>query len=309
MSRISWHPAFVQAIQHELEEYLDCLTFESEHQLTTEPLKIDVLIIKKEKDVVIEKNIAQIFRRFNVVEYKSPRDHVTIEDYHKTQCYARLYAALNKADINEMSVTVVATRHPRKLLAFLKKQYAVGRVQLGIYLVERDTCPTQVIVSEELPEDDNLWLNSLREDLTADRLERVAMSAGKRLPLDAYIQVIGEANIKAMEDLQMKRKNGVILSEKLDAYFTEKYGADFIAIGKAEGIAEGKARGKTEGKTEGIAESVLVAIRKKFKKVPKQVERSVLSKSEPTELESLLERVFDCNTVDEFAKVFRMGGG
>ena len=44
MARIAWHPAFVQAIQQELEDYLDVLTFESEHQLTTEPLKIDVLI-------------------------------------------------------------------------------------------------------------------------------------------------------------------------------------------------------------------------------------------------------------------------
>jgi len=58
---ISWHPAFVQAIQLELEDYLDVLTFEMEHQLTTEPLKIDVLIIKKTKDVVIKKNIGQIF--------------------------------------------------------------------------------------------------------------------------------------------------------------------------------------------------------------------------------------------------------
>jgi len=87
MTRTAWHPAFIQAIKLELENYLDVLTFESEHQLTTEPLKIDVLIIKKNKNVVIEKNIAQIFRLFNVVEYKSPKDRVSVEDYHKTQCY------------------------------------------------------------------------------------------------------------------------------------------------------------------------------------------------------------------------------
>ena len=42
------------------------LTFESEHQLLTEPLRIDVLIIKKKRNVVIKKNIAQIFRRFGI---------------------------------------------------------------------------------------------------------------------------------------------------------------------------------------------------------------------------------------------------
>ena len=85
MTRILWHPAFVQAFRHELEGYLDMLTFESEYQLTTEPLRIDLLIIKKEKGVVIEKNIARIFRSCNVVEYKSPSDHVTIEGFGATK--------------------------------------------------------------------------------------------------------------------------------------------------------------------------------------------------------------------------------
>jgi len=55
-------------------------------------------------------NIARIFRVFNVVEYKNPQNSVTIEAYHKTQCYGWLCAALNKVDMNEVSVTVVATR-------------------------------------------------------------------------------------------------------------------------------------------------------------------------------------------------------
>jgi hypothetical protein len=309
MARISWHPAFVQAIKQELEDYLEALTFESEHQLTTEPLKIDVLIIKKQKDVVIEKNIARIFRSFNVVEYKSPNDHVTIEDYHKTQCYGRLYAALNKADINEMSVTVVVTRHPRKLLAFLKNQYTVQHVPPGIYLVEGDTCPTQVIVSEKLSENDNLWLNSLRNDLSTAQLERIALSKGQRLPMDAYIQVIGEANAETLEELYMQRKKGVVLTEKLDAYFTEKYGAPWIAEGeargKAEGVAIGEARGEARGKAEGKAEAVLTVLRRKFKKVPKGIETEILAMSDPIALESLLVHAIDSSTLDEFATVLK----
>jgi hypothetical protein len=177
MARTLWHPAFVQAIETELEESKDVLTFEAEHQLTTEPLRIDVLIIKKKKDVVIKKNIAQIFRSCNVVEYKSPGDSMTIEDYHKTHCYSRLYASLNNVDINEMTVTVVVLRHPRKLLAFLRKQYEVQNVQRGIYYVEGDTCPTQILVSDELSEADNFWLKHLRGDLTEEQLVRIFTAA------------------------------------------------------------------------------------------------------------------------------------
>ena len=228
MTRTAWHPAFLQAIQLELEDYLDVLTFESEYQLTTEPLKIDVLIIKKKKDVVIEKNIAQIFRQFNVVEYKSPKDRVSVENYHKTQCYARLYAALNKADISDMSVTVVATRHPRKLLAFLKHRYTVQHVQQGIYLVEGDTCPTQIIVSEELSGEDNLWLNSLRNDLTVEQFDRVDQSNEQKLPMDAYFHAIGEI-VRQKSEIAGRTYGGGILS-KSQMKMVKLPRNDFLAV-------------------------------------------------------------------------------
>ncbi|MDR0871387.1 MAG: hypothetical protein LBN39_11405 [Planctomycetaceae bacterium] len=55
-SDIQWHPAFFEAIQLELEEYRDVLIFNIEYDLTAAPLKIDVVIIKKRKNVVIKKN-------------------------------------------------------------------------------------------------------------------------------------------------------------------------------------------------------------------------------------------------------------
>ena len=59
MARISWHPAFVQAIKHEFVEYREVLDFVAEHQLTTEPFKIDVLIIKKKKNIEIKKTLVR----------------------------------------------------------------------------------------------------------------------------------------------------------------------------------------------------------------------------------------------------------
>ena len=293
MARLAWHPAFVQAIQQELEDYLDVLTFESEHQLTTEPLRIDVLIIKKKKNVEIRKNIAQIFRAYNVIEYKSPSDQVTIEDYHKTHCYGRLYAALNKVSINEVSVTVVATRHPRKLLSFLKEQYTVRHTGPGIYLVDGDTCLTQVIVTEELSEEDNLWLNRLRADLSTAQLDRFSGAKEPKVPMDAYFQVIAAANIKAMEELYMRKKNGVILSEKLDAFFTEKYGAPWIA--------EGEARGElNKGR-----EVLLKILRARFKRVPRDVENTISKMIDPVALDSWAVHAATCESMDEFSSAIR----
>ena len=65
--------------------------------------------------------------------------------------------------------------------------------------------------------------------------------------------------------------------------------------------AEAVAKGKAEGESAGRAKMVLKALRKKFKKVPKGIEESVLAMSDPIALESLLEHAIDSKTLDEFA--------
>ena len=69
------------------------LEFHSAYQLTSEPLRIDVLIIKKLKDIPIRKNIAAVFRQENLLEYKSP--------------------------IMNLTISFVESRHPRELLVHL----------------------------------------------------------------------------------------------------------------------------------------------------------------------------------------------
>ena len=191
-----------------------------------------------------------------------------------------------------MSVTVVSTRHPRKLLAFLKDRYTVKSTERGIYRVEGDTSPTQVLVSEELSKEENLWLNSLRNDLTAEQFEQAAKSTERELSMDAFFHVIGEANIKVLEELYMK-KNGVILSEKLDAYFRDKYSAAYIAEGEARGEAKEIERGRN---------AVVTVLRTRFKRVPKEVEKTIRQMVDLVALESWLVQAVACQSMDEFTK-------
>ena len=53
---LQWHPAFYAGIQIELAEEAHHLQFENEHQLGTKPKEIDVLIIKKDSNVILKKN-------------------------------------------------------------------------------------------------------------------------------------------------------------------------------------------------------------------------------------------------------------
>ena len=88
---LQWHPAFYAGIQIEFEEEKDNLIFENEHQLGTKPKEIDVLIIKKQENIPIQKNIGRIFRKYNIVEYKSPDDYLSTDDSYKVYAYCCLY--------------------------------------------------------------------------------------------------------------------------------------------------------------------------------------------------------------------------
>ena len=57
---LQWHPAFFAGIQIELREEEGKVSFESEHQLGTKPMQIDVLINKKNSNEPMEKNIGRI---------------------------------------------------------------------------------------------------------------------------------------------------------------------------------------------------------------------------------------------------------
>lgn len=92
-----WHPAFYAGLQVELKEGTQNLIFENERQLGTRPKEIDVLVIKRQKELPVHKNIGRIFRKYNIIEYKSPVDYLGIDDFYKVYGYLCFY----KADTQE----------------------------------------------------------------------------------------------------------------------------------------------------------------------------------------------------------------
>ena len=76
-----------------------------ERLLSKEALKMDVLIIKKEKDVEIDKNIGKIFKGYNIFEYKSETDYLSVFDYNKVLGYALLYSSFEKVSLNDLTVS------------------------------------------------------------------------------------------------------------------------------------------------------------------------------------------------------------
>ena len=72
---------------------------------------------------MIHKNIGRIFRKHNIIEYKSPDDYLSIDDFYKVYVYACVYKAdaraVNMIQIQDLTISLVCSKYPRKLMNHL----------------------------------------------------------------------------------------------------------------------------------------------------------------------------------------------
>ena len=205
-AEIQWHPGFYGAAELELDSNRDDLEFQREYNLSKKPLRLDLLIIKKVANVPIKNEIGRMFRTYNVVEYKSPDDSLSISDYYKTIAYACLYKGLEgRADeipAREVTVSLVRDRYPRELFKALRGQgMTIEEPFRGIYYIKGSTLfDTQVIVTKRLDPKTHRGLRVLSTDARREDVEGFLENAGKltdpgdRNNIEAVLQVSVAAN-------------------------------------------------------------------------------------------------------------------
>lgn len=291
---LQWHPAFYADIQIELEEEAGLLVFENEHQLGTKPKEIDVLIVKKEAEVPIRKNIGRIFRKHNIVEYKSPTDYLSIDDFYKVYGYACFYKADTSREdsikIQDITITFVCHRYPRSLIRHLKEErgYQITGVEDGIYYIIGDKIPIQMILTKELSEKHNLWLKSLTDDLEgADTVRRLIEQYGEHKENKLYKSVMNLI-VRANQD---KFKEVKTMCEALEELMKDEMEAK-------------KAEGKMEGKTEGKAESVLDLL-VDLGEVPEKLQAEIMGQKNPEILKQWIKYAARAETVEAFEQKIR----
>ena len=216
--KTQWHPAFVSAMKLELIEDAEHLDYTSEYNLNTKPLEMDLLIVKKERDVEIKNEIGKIFRKHNIIEYKSPDDSMNLNTYMKVIAYACLYKAyknyVDEISLDEITITMVREKKPVKLFHWFEKHgYEVKEVFKGIYYVTRDNqFVTQMIVSKELSKENQKWLTLLSRELDMSDAKRVVdqiealMHERNKQYADSVLQVAVQENEEIFNKIREEGK-------------------------------------------------------------------------------------------------------
>ena len=274
---IKWHPGFYGAAALELSANRNDLEFHQEFQLSKEPLRMDLLIIKKITDAVIQNEIGRIFRRHNVIEYKSPDDSLSIDDFYKTFGYACLYKGLgdtvNQIPAGELTVSVFREGYPQKMIDdLLQSGMTVEERFQGIYYVSGLLpFPTQIVVTGQLAHTHRslriLSKNADENDIRTFLEETSCLSTpGDRDNISAVLEV----SVAANESLYEKIRRSIVMGDAL-----RKLMKDDLIQAESKGRLEGKIEGRLEGRLEGMHEKQLESLTNVMKSLSLDADRAM----------------------------------
>ena len=126
--------------------------------------------------------------------------------------YACLYQSdtdrVMEVDPEEITLTFVCMRYPRELLGHLKKARGmkVSRQGDGIYYLEGDALAMQLLVTRELSERDNYWLQHLRGNLKEGRELQDLMERYERHRHSKWYQAAMDLIVRANWDRMKEEK-------------------------------------------------------------------------------------------------------
>jgi len=217
--KTQWHPAFCSAIKLELIEDGMYLDYESEYNLNTKPIQIDLLIVKKIREVEIKNEIGKLFRTHNIIEYKSPRDFMNVNTFLKVVAYACLYKTyeehVNDIKLEDITITLVRETKPEKLFQWFEKNgYRIDEKYQGIFYVRRENCfPTQIVVSKRLSKENQKWLTLLSSNLNEEDAKRAVSQVksltrkSEKMFVDSVLQVALKENEKLFDKMRRESKD------------------------------------------------------------------------------------------------------
>ena len=251
--KLQWHPAFCAAAGLEFHEDIERLELKPEYNLSKEPIRIDLLIIKEESDRRIKNEIGHIMRNYNVIEYKSPEDALTIDDFYKTVGYACLYKGygeyVDAVPINELTISIFRETRPEKMFLTLQKQgHTIEEKYPGIYYVtEHLPFPAQIIVTHELEPGEHRSLRILSNHAKKEDVEEFLKKAEEmNMPRDRQnVEAVLQVSVKANDELYREIRRDANMCDALRELMKDDIEREVSAARKL-GESEGEVRGEAK---------------------------------------------------------------
>ena len=250
---LQWHPAFSAVLHIEFEDELEHLYFHDEFPLSRQPMRMDILIIKKNPDIQLRKNIGQIFRTYNIIEYKPPGVSLSINHFYKAYGYACFFQSDTEREYeinpDEITITYVCYHYPRKLLKHLTtaKDIIITKKESGIYYLEGTFFKMQLLVTSRLSPEQNYWLSHLRNNLKPKGEVRDLLEHYEIKRSSPYYQAVVTLILRANEHLLKEDQTMLPVLEEIFADELKRLEERGKIAGEKKGIIIGEKKGLDQG--------------------------------------------------------------
>lgn len=202
-----------------------------------------MLVVKKKIPCNIQNEIGRMFRKHNLLEYKSPEDKLNYNVFLKGIAYAYLYKTketyIDEILLEELTLTFIRGRKPVKLFKKLKKEkFLIEEKWSGIYyIIKEGYLDIQVVVTGELSRENHIWLNSLSEHLNEVSITELIVTTqalehnDEKNHADSLWEVVTRVNKeivkKVREDDGMCRALAEIMKPEIDEAFDNGFNNGF----------------------------------------------------------------------------------
>ncbi|WP_405381102.1 flagellar biosynthesis protein FlgM [Phascolarctobacterium sp.] len=182
-------------------------------------VNIDLFIIKKTNDRVLQNDIGKLFLKDNICEYKGPGDYISIDDFYKAIAYACLYKSLGKTvderPASQITISLIQETHPKLLFKILEKNgAAINLVYPGIYYITGNyPFSMQMIVTKELERSNHSPLRVLTKNVDKEDVRQLLKISDElatqqdKNNLLSIVNASSSANIITYEDNKKEDEN------------------------------------------------------------------------------------------------------
>ena len=153
--RNDWHKAFEAFLNIRISRY-EGVELDKEVEVGVDPPRIDFIILVNDGTAVFEESIFKLFRKVNIIEYKSQDDSLNEDVLYKACGYAGMYISTtaHKTGVSrdDVTISVFRTVKNKRLFSDLEKAGRLTKTDTpGIYHVSVFwDIPFQIIITSEL---------------------------------------------------------------------------------------------------------------------------------------------------------------
>jgi hypothetical protein len=168
-----------------------------------------------------------MFRAFNIMEYKSPTDYLSIDNFYRVSAYAYLLKSDSDTEggipFEDLAISFVSSKAPKLVFEHLIniRGYELSQQQDGIYYLYREMdIPLQFIALDELSTE-HPWLSALTNHITEEKISNIAADydpVEKNEYKESILYTVVRANYALIKRL---REDNVMSKEVMELFRPE----------------------------------------------------------------------------------------